>query len=120
MLNKWYVCKFFFWLFYFFFSFGYNFYGGVRGERRCGYFFDGVGKVLVYVFFLEDGCVYFDEVEIYIDGMLRGINLLWVVIYEFGYVFGFDYFEVCDVIMYLYYIGYVVNMWFYFDDIVGI
>lgn len=56
----------------------------------------------------------------FIYDIFSGINFLWVVIYEFGYFLGLVYFNVCGVIMYFYYIGYVLNMQFYFDDIVGI
>lgn len=104
-------------IWYFFISFGRKCYYGIFVERGCGSLFDGWGKVLVYVYFLLDGWVYFDEDEIFIDGILRGINLFWVVIYEFGYLFGFEYFFVRGVIMYLYYIGYKLNMKLYFDDI---
>lgn len=67
---------------------------------------------MVYVFFFLDGCVYFDEDEIFIDGIYDGINFLWVVIYEFGYLLGIYYFDVRNVVMYLYYIGYVLNFSF--------
>ena len=101
-------------------SFGYNSHGGVRGERRCGYPFDGAGKVLAHAFFPEDGRAHFDEAETYTDGTSRGTNLLWVATHEFGHALGLDHSEVRDAIMYPYYTGYVPNMRLHSDDIAGI
>ena len=101
-------------------SFGYNSHGGVRGERRCGYPFDGAGKVLAHAFFPEDGRAHFDEAETYTDGTSRGTNLLWVATHEFGHALGLDHSEVRAAIMYPYYTGYVPNMRLHSDDIAGI
>lgn len=56
-----------FWLYLFNYSFGLRIYEGILEENMCGYFFDGEGGVLVYVFVLFDGWFYFDEEEIFID-----------------------------------------------------
>lgn len=101
-------------------SFGYGTHWGVSGEQRCGYPFDGAGKVLAHAFFPEDGRAHFDEAETYTDGTSRGTNLLWVATHEFGHALGLDHSEVRNAIMYPYYTGYVDNMRLHSDDIAGI
>ena len=101
-------------------SFGSRSHGGVGGERRCGYPFDGQGKVLAHAFFPEDGRAHFDEDERYTDGTSDGTNLLWVATHEFGHALGLDHSEVRDAIMYPYYTGYVAGMQLHSDDIAGI
>lgn len=101
-------------------SFGSRSHGGVSGERRCGYPFDGPGKVLAHAFFPEDGRAHFDEDETYTDGTSRGTNLLWVATHEFGHALGIDHSDVEDAIMYPYYTGYVAGMQLHSDDIAAI
>lgn len=50
-------------------------------------------------------------------GIFEGMNLEIVVVYEFGYVLGFSYLSILEVLMVLYYQGYDLNYEFYNDDI---
>lgn len=102
------------------YSFGYNSHGGVSGERRCGYPFDGRGKVSAHAFFPEDGLAHFDEDETFTDGTSSGTNLLWVTTHEFGHALGIEHSNVRDAIMYPYYTGYVAGMQLHSDDIAAI
>ncbi|XP_027047201.1 matrilysin-like [Pocillopora damicornis] len=101
-------------------SFGSRSHGGVYGERRCNFPFDGPGKVLAHAFFPSDGRAHFDEDETYTDGQSRGTNLLWVATHEFGHALGLEHSDVRRAIMYPYYTGYVENMQLHSDDINGI
>lgn len=66
-----------------------------------------VGGIFVYVFFLGIfvifGDIYFDDDEKWIMGIFEGMNLEIVVVYEFGYVLGFSYLSILEVLMVLYY-----------------
>ena len=101
-------------------SFGSRSHGGVYGERRCNFPFDGPGKVLAHAFFPSDGRAHFDEDETYTDGQSRGTNLLWVATHEFGHALGLEHSDVRRAIMYPYYTGYVENIQLHSDDINGI
>ena len=92
----------------------------MSGEARCGYPFDGQGKVLAHAFFPEDGRAHFDEDETFTDGTSSGTNLLWVATHEFGHALGIEHSDVRDAIMYPYYTGYVAGMQLHSDDIAAI
>lgn len=84
---------------------------------------DGFGVELVYVFFfgVEDkdlvGDVYIDDDDMFVVNGGNGIDLLWLVVYELGYSFGFDYIYYLDFVMFVYYIGYRFDLKLDSDDI---
>lgn len=82
--------------------------------------FDGSGGVFVYVFFFKEGDFYFDYNEKWIDGVIYGINLFFVVFYEIGYFLGLGYFKNRSVIMYEIYKVYDFNMKFIIEEKNGI
>lgn len=93
-----------------------GFYGDIR-------LVDGFGVELVYVFFfgVEDkdlvGDVYIDDDDMFVVNGGNGIDLLWLVVYELGYSFGFDYIYYLDFVMFVYYIGYRFDLKLDSDDI---
>lgn len=67
------------------------------------------------------GDVYFDDDEIFFINGGCGVDLFWLVVYELGYSFGFEYiYKYFNLVMFLYYMGYRLKLWLSSDDRNGI
>ena len=78
-----------------------------------------VVNLVSYVLGLS-GDAHFDDDETFTTGEIRGVNLDWVAVHEFGHSLGLEHSNVRGSIMYPWYQGYKPNIKLTDDDILGI
>lgn len=95
------------------------------GYHKDAYPFDGQGGTLAHAFYPHNnlglsGDAHFDDDETFTTGEIRGVNLDWVAVHEFGHSLGLEHSNVRGSIMYPWYQGYKPNIKLTDDDILGI